>query len=53
MHTEWSHDCAIPPDELVEHAEGIGLGGIAVTDHNVFGGALETIEAAHEAASSS
>jgi hypothetical protein len=46
LHTEWSHDCAIPPDELVEHAEAIGLGGIAVTDHNVFGGALETVEAA-------
>ena len=46
LHTEWSHDCAIPADELVEHAEAIGLGGIAVTDHNVFGGALETVEAA-------
>ena len=46
LHTEWSHDCAIPADELVEHAEAIGLGGIAVTDHNVFGGALETLEAA-------
>jgi glycosyltransferase involved in cell wall biosynthesis len=46
LHTEWSHDCAIPADELVEHAEAIGLGGIAVTDHNVFGGALETVESA-------
>jgi predicted metal-dependent phosphoesterase TrpH len=46
LHTEWSHDCAIPADELVEHAVEIGLGGIAVTDHNVFGGALETVEAA-------
>ncbi len=41
MHTDWSHDCSIPAEELVEHAEAIGLGGIAVTDHNVFGGALE------------
>jgi len=48
LHTEWSHDCAIPPHELVEHAEEIGLGGIAVTDHNVFGGALETVEAARD-----
>jgi predicted metal-dependent phosphoesterase TrpH len=44
MHTDWSHDCSIPARELVDHAEAIGLGGIAVTDHNVFGGALEAAE---------
>ncbi len=48
MHTSWSHDCSIEPQELVDYAEAIGLGGIAVTDHNVFGGALEAIEAARE-----
>jgi len=41
MHTAWSHDCAIEAAELVDHAEAEGLGAIAVTDHNVFGGALE------------
>jgi predicted metal-dependent phosphoesterase TrpH len=46
MHTEWSHDCSIPVPELLEHAETIGLGGIAVTDHNAFGGALEAVELA-------
>ena len=46
MHTSWSHDCSIEPQELVDYAEGIGLGAIAVTDHNVFGGALEAVEAA-------
>jgi len=46
MHTSWSHDCSIEPEELVEYAEAIGLGAIAVTDHNVFGGALETAEIA-------
>ncbi len=46
MHTSWSHDCAIDAAELVEHAETIGLGAIAVTDHNVFGGALEAVELA-------
>jgi predicted metal-dependent phosphoesterase TrpH len=46
MHTDWSHDCSIPAEDLVEHAEAIGLGGIAVTDHNVFGGALEAVELA-------
>ncbi|HTS72674.1 MAG TPA: PHP-associated domain-containing protein, partial [Gaiellaceae bacterium] len=46
MHTSWSFDCATDPAELVDHAEAEGLGAIAVTDHNVFGGALEAVEAA-------
>jgi hypothetical protein len=44
MHTSWSHDCSIEPGELVAHASEIGLGAIAVTDHNSFGGALEAAE---------
>jgi len=46
MHTSWSHDCSIDPAELVDHAEAEGLGAIAVTDHNVFGGALEAVDCA-------
>ena len=46
MHTNWSHDCSIDPAELVDHAEAEGIGAIAVTDHNVFGGALETADLA-------
>ena len=46
LHTDWSHDCSIPAEDLLDHAEEIGLGGIAVTDHNVFGGALEAVELA-------
>jgi predicted metal-dependent phosphoesterase TrpH len=46
MHTSWSHDCAIEVEDLLDHAEVVGLGGIAVTDHNVFGGALEAVELA-------
>jgi hypothetical protein len=46
MHTDWSHDCSIPVEDLVDHAEEIGLGGIAVTDHNAFGGALAAVELA-------
>ncbi|HUP33554.1 MAG TPA: glycosyltransferase [Gaiellaceae bacterium] len=46
MHTSWSHDCSIEVDELLDHAEAEGLGAIAVTDHNVFGGALEAVEKA-------
>src|SRR5919198_1545500 len=41
LHTSWSHDCGIPVVDLLDHAEAEGLGAIAVTDHNVFGGALE------------
>ena len=46
MHTNHSHDCSIEPGALVAHAESEGLGAIAVTDHNVFAGALEAVEAA-------
>ena len=43
MHTTWSHDCSIEVDELLDHAEAEGLGAIAITDHNVFGGAREAV----------
>ena len=46
LHTSWSHDCSIDVEELLDHAEAQGLGAIAVTDHNVFGGALEAAEKA-------
>jgi hypothetical protein len=48
MHTSHSHDCSIEPAALVAHAEARGLGAIAVTDHNVFAGALETVELARD-----
>ena len=32
----------------VDHAEAEGLGAIAITDHNVFGGALETVDLARD-----
>lgn len=48
MHTSWSFDCAVDPAELVDHAEAEGLGAIAITDHNVFGGALETLDEARD-----
>jgi predicted metal-dependent phosphoesterase TrpH/glycosyltransferase involved in cell wall biosynthesis len=45
MHTSWSHDCAIEVPDLLAHAETQGLGAIAITDHNVFGGAQEAAAA--------
>jgi hypothetical protein len=46
LHTSWSHDCSIDVDELLDHAEAQGLGALGVTDHNVFGGAMEAVEKA-------
>jgi predicted metal-dependent phosphoesterase TrpH len=48
LHTSWSHDCAVDPADLIMYAEANGLGAIAVTDHNVFGGARETVELARD-----
>jgi predicted metal-dependent phosphoesterase TrpH/glycosyltransferase involved in cell wall biosynthesis len=48
MHTDWSHDCSTGVADLLEHAERIGLGGIAVTDHNALGGALEAVDLARD-----
>src|SRR5437870_4531404 len=45
IHTSWTHDCAIEVPYLLTHAETEGLGAIAITDHNVFGGALEALAA--------
>jgi predicted metal-dependent phosphoesterase TrpH/glycosyltransferase involved in cell wall biosynthesis len=44
MHTEHSHDCAVPVADLLDYAEAIGLGAIAITDHNVFAGAEDALE---------
>jgi predicted metal-dependent phosphoesterase TrpH/glycosyltransferase involved in cell wall biosynthesis len=46
LHTEHSHDCAVPVAVLLDHAERIGLGAVAITDHNVFSGAREAVEEA-------
>jgi predicted metal-dependent phosphoesterase TrpH len=40
MHTDRSHDCATPPEEVVQRAVAMGLGAIAVTDHNTIAGGL-------------
>ena len=48
MHTDWSNDCTTPVADLLDHAEEIGLGAIAITDHNAFGGALEAVELARD-----
>jgi predicted metal-dependent phosphoesterase TrpH/glycosyltransferase involved in cell wall biosynthesis len=46
MHTDHSPDCATPVDTLLETAKKVGLGAIAITDHNEVSGALEARERA-------
>jgi predicted metal-dependent phosphoesterase TrpH len=46
MHTEHSHDCAVPVEALLDYAEAQGLGAIAITDHNVFSGAVKAVDLA-------
>jgi glycosyltransferase involved in cell wall biosynthesis len=41
MHTDHSSDCATPVDVLLATAREVGLGAIAVTDHNEVSGALD------------
>ena len=41
MHTDHSHDCAVPVEELLATAKEQGLGAIAITDHNEISGAHE------------
>jgi glycosyltransferase involved in cell wall biosynthesis len=47
MHTDHSPDCATPVDTLLETAKRVGLGAIAITDHNEVSGALEARERAN------
>jgi predicted metal-dependent phosphoesterase TrpH/glycosyltransferase involved in cell wall biosynthesis len=44
MHTDHSPDCATPVTTLLDTATKVGLGAIAVTDHNEISGALEARE---------
>jgi glycosyltransferase involved in cell wall biosynthesis len=44
MHTDHSPDCATPVDTLLDTAKRVGLGAIAVTDHNEISGALAARE---------
>jgi predicted metal-dependent phosphoesterase TrpH len=48
MHTDASHDCQVPPELLLDQAEAEGLGAVAITDHNVFSGAVKAVELARD-----
>ena len=40
MHTSFSPDCLTSPDKLIQRCLNVGLGCIAVTDHNTIAGAV-------------
>jgi hypothetical protein len=48
MHTDHSGDCETPVEVLLATAKEVGLGAIAVTDHNEISGALEAREKSSE-----
>ena len=48
MHTDHSSDCATPVDVLLSTARDVGLGAIAVTDHNEISGAHDAAAKAAE-----
>jgi predicted metal-dependent phosphoesterase TrpH/glycosyltransferase involved in cell wall biosynthesis len=48
MHTDHSPDCATPVETLLATASEVGLGAIAITDHNEISGALAARELADE-----
>jgi len=48
MHTDHSPDCATPAETLLATARDVGLGAIAITDHNEISGALAAREIAED-----
>jgi predicted metal-dependent phosphoesterase TrpH len=48
MHTDHSSDCATPVETLLATAAEVGLGAIAITDHNEISGALEAARIADD-----
>jgi predicted metal-dependent phosphoesterase TrpH/glycosyltransferase involved in cell wall biosynthesis len=48
MHTDHSKDCATPVETLLATARDVGLGAIAITDHNEVSGAFAAAELADD-----
>jgi len=48
VHTRYSHDSTITLDEIVAYSKKRGLDGVAITDHDVVGGALRLAQKAKE-----
>ena len=48
VHTCHSHDGRDTPRSMVQRAAGIGLDGLAITDHNTQAGVGEALEAGRE-----
>jgi predicted metal-dependent phosphoesterase TrpH len=48
VHTSHSHDGVDPPKAFIERAAGMGLDGLAITDHNTQEGVGEALDAGRE-----
>lgn len=46
VHTSYSKDCAVPVEALLAVAREVGLGALAIADHNTISGALEAAKMA-------
>lgn len=44
VHTSHSKDCAVPVEAVLAAAREVGLGALAIADHNTIAGALEAAE---------
>ena len=44
VHTNHSKDCAVPVEAVLATAREVGLGALAIADHNTISGALEAAE---------
>ena len=44
VHTSHSKDCAVPVEAVLATAREVGLGALAIADHNTISGALEAAE---------
>lgn len=49
VHTIYSKDCTVPVEAVLATAREVGLGAIAIADHNTIIGALEAAKSADEA----
>lgn len=48
VHTHYSHDSTTTLDQIVAYSKKRGLDGVAITDHDVVGGALELVQKVKE-----
>lgn len=48
IHSRHSHDCSVPVADILARAKTLGLTGVAIADHDSFGGSAEALSLAPE-----